>query len=493
MVARRSWNLSPRAKHWRSMLVVLGVIVAMMAEPPHQGAGAPSSWLTQDGTPTAITTLTLAPVADAQVAEDNPDFSYGARTELLVNGGTDPAVASYLRFDVSGVNAPVQRATLRLWVRDRGGTQDGPAIFATDPDWSENGLTWTTRPPAIGGVLDDKEKLTSSTWVEYDVTPAVSGDGPIAFVLVGQSADGVIFHSREAPNPPQLVVLVGNKSPTPTPVPGMTPGPTVAGDAVLLAAGDIAECASAGDEATAALLDGRPGTIATLGDTVYEAGTTREFADCYDPSWGRHKDRTRPAVGNHEYLTPEAADYFRYFGAAAGDPQQGYYSYELGAWHIVVLNSNCSQVGGCHQGSPQEQWLRADLAAHPTACTLAYWHHPRFSFGKYDDNEATRVLWQVLQGAGAEIVLSGHDHNYQRYVPQDADGIRDDARGIRAFVVGTGGSNHTPLGTPPPTVEASNDDTFGILQLNLHPTRYDWQFVPIADQSFTDAGSGVCH
>ena len=263
--------------------------------------------------------------------------------------------------------------------------------------------------------------------------------------------------------------------------------------ATLLAAGDIAGCSSSGDEATATLLDSLAGAVATLGDAAYESGTASEFTDCYGPSWGRHKSRTRPAPGNHEYETKEAGGYFGYFGAAAGDPGKGYYSYKLGSWHIVVLNSNCSKVGGCGAGSPQETWLRQDLKAHPTACTLAYWHHPRFSFGKYDDNEATRVLWQALYAAGADIVLAGHDHNYQRYAPQDADGILDREHGIREFVVGTGGKNHYPLGTPPPNVEASNDDTFGILQLSLHPTSYDWQFIPVAGATFTDTGSGTCH
>jgi acid phosphatase type 7 len=177
----------------------------------------------------------------------------------------------------------------------------------------------------------------------------------------------------------------------------------------------------------------------------------------------------------------------------AGNRTKGYYSYELGSWHIVVLNSNCAKVGGCDAGSPQEQWLRQDLKAHPTKCTLAYWHHPRFSFGKYDDNEATRVLWQALDEAGAEIVLSGHDHNYQRWAPQNPDGTLDRERGIREFVVGTGGKNHYPLGSPPANVEASNDDTFGILQLTLRATSYDWQFVPEAGKTFTDTGSGTCH
>jgi len=233
--------------------------------------------------------------------------------------------------------------------------------------------------------------------------------------------------------------------------------------------------------------------VVTLGDNAYEAGTATEFTNCYNSTWGRHKARTRPAPGNHDYNTPGATGYYNYFGALAGDPTKGYYSYELGSWHIAVLNSNCAKVGGCHAGSPQEQWLRKDLAAHPTACTLAYWHHPRFSFGKYDDNEATRVLWQALDEAGAELVLSGHDHNYQRWAPQTWSGTRDEARGIREFVVGTGGRSHYPLGSPPANVEKSNDDTFGILQLTLRPSSYDWTFIPEAGKIFTDTGSGTCH
>jgi hypothetical protein len=273
-------------------------------------------------------------------------------------------------------------------------------------------------------------------------------------------------------------------------VPGSSPNSKFA---TLLAAGDIASCSSNGDEATAALLDRLPGTVVTLGDTVYDDGSPQQFSQCYNPSWGRHKSRTRPAPGNHDYNTDDAAGYFGYFGTAAGDPDKGYYSYDLGAWHIVALNSNCSDVGGCGEGSPQEQWLRQDLAAHPRACTLAYWHHPRFSFGKYDDSTATKALWQALYDAGAEIVLAGHDHNYQRYAPLTPSGARDEARGIRQFVVGTGGKNHYALGSPPPTVEAYSDDTFGILRLTLREKSYDWEFIPAAGKTFTDSGSGTCH
>ncbi len=471
--------------------------------------------------------LTMAPVADSQVNEANPNFDYGARARLLVDGGgDDPDVASYLRFDVSSLTAPVQRATLRLWVQANGGTQDGPEVRSTSTDWTESDITWTTRPAANGEVLDDTSRLTGSTWAEYDVTSAVRGDRPVAFVLLSQSNDGAIFDSREGEHGPELVIAIEDDTPPPSPEPGPTattePDPTAPPDvtptpesmatatpeptltpeptappsppsgesATLLAAGDIAGCSSSGDEATAALLDGLAGTVATLGDNAYSSGTPLEFTTCYGPSWGRQLARTRPALGNHDYETSGASGYFGYFNPVV---QTSYYSYELGSWHIVVLDSNCSKVGGCDVGSAQETWLRQDLAAHPTACTLAYWHHPRFSFGNYDNDTRTQALWQALDEAGAEIVLAGHDHNYQRWAPQTPSGTRDEARGIREFVVGTGGRSHYALGSPPANVETFNGDTFGILQLTLHPTSYDWVFVPEAGKTFTDTGSGTCH
>jgi len=234
--------------------------------------------------------------------------------------------------------------------------------------------------------------------------------------------------------------------------------------------------------------------VATLGDNVYESGSASEYANCYNPSWGRHKGRTHPAPGNHEYNTSGASGYYGYFGAAAGDPTKGYYSYTLGAWHVVVLNSNCGAIGGCQKGSAQEQWLRQDLAAHPTACTLAYWHHPRFSSGAEHGSDAEmKPIWQALYDLGADVVLSGHEHNYERFAPQDPNGTRDDARGIREFVVGTGGKSHYGFAAILPTSEVHNSTTFGVLQLTLHPTSYDWRFVPEAGKSFTDAESDACH
>jgi Calcineurin-like phosphoesterase len=262
---------------------------------------------------------------------------------------------------------------------------------------------------------------------------------------------------------------------------------------VLAGAGDIASCVGDGDEATARLLDAIGGVVFTLGDHAYEAGTPIEFEACYDPSWGRHKARTRPTPGNHDYLTPRAFGYFDYFGAAAGERDKGYYSYHLGAWRIIVLNSNCSDAGGCDTDSAQVKWLRANLASSRTMCTLAYWHHPRFSSGPNGSEPEVQAFWQALHDHRAEVVLSGHDHVYERFAPQDAEGRLDLTRGLRQFVVGTGGGSHHRF--PGPAIansEIRNDDTFGVLKLTLYPTRYEWQFIPVAGKTFTDSGTAPC-
>ena len=277
--------------------------------------------------------------------------------------------------------------------------------------------------------------------------------------------------------------------------PAPTPAPTaIGGDPVALAAGDIASCSSSGDDATATLLLSMQGTVLTLGDNAYQSGTSVEFANCYQPSWGQVLARTKPAPGNHEYLTTGATGYYGYFGAVAGDPTKGYYSYDLGTWHIVVINAECQYVGGCSAGSPQEQWLRADLAAHPATCTAAYWHQARFSSGSaHGSHAAFSPIWQALYDAGADVVLSGHDHDYERFAPQDAAGVADPLRGIREFVAGTGGASHELLSTPVANSEVSNDTTFGVLKLTLHASSYDWQFAPVPGGTFTDSGSASCH
>jgi hypothetical protein len=263
---------------------------------------------------------------------------------------------------------------------------------------------------------------------------------------------------------------------------------------VIVAAGDIADCYGPGDEATARVIGKIGGTVLTLGDNVYGDGTPEEFADCYDPSWGRYKGRTNPSPGNHDYESRDAEGYFGYFGEAAGEPGKGYYSYDLGDWHIVALNSNCEFVGGCLAGDPQGRWLKADLADNRPKCTLAYFHHPLFSSGKYRPGiPEVKPLWEILYAAGGDVVLNGHDHNYQRFAPQNPDGEANPERGIREFVVGTGGRSHYPIVAPIANSEIHNDDTYGILKLTLRPEGYDWQFVPVAGESFADTGSAQCH
>jgi hypothetical protein len=265
----------------------------------------------------------------------------------------------------------------------------------------------------------------------------------------------------------------------------LSPGAGAA-DPVVLAAGDIASCGEDGDEQTATLLDAQPGVVLALGDNVYEHGTLNDFRRCFEPSWGRHKQRIRPAPGNHEYISG-GAGYFRYFGRAAGPPGRGYYSFELGAWHVVSLNSERRT----HSDAAQVRWLRADLARSKARCVLAFWHRPRWSRGQYGDDRTVAPLWNALYDAGADVVLAGHDHNYQRYQPMNKRGLLDRARGIRSFVVGTGGRRRYELRADPRR-GAANDETWGLLKLTLRPAGYSWRFISVAGSRYRDAGAGKC-
>jgi acid phosphatase type 7 len=245
--------------------------------------------------------------------------------------------------------------------------------------------------------------------------------------------------------------------------------------AQLVAAGDVGSCSSRGDEATAQLLDRLPGTIALLGDSVYERGSADEYRRCF--AWARHKSRIKPAIGNHEYGTPGGRGYFSYFRV----PQ--WYSYELGAWHVVVLNSNCGPAGGCGNDSSQARWLRKDLAAHPTLCTLAYAHHPRFSSGPHGPDRTLSALWSILRSEGVDIYLAGHDHDYERFAPRGS---------LRQFVVGTGGRSLYPLIPRVLGSEAGQSFAYGLLALTLRPDGYSWRFVPVAGSRYRDTGSTDC-
>ena len=266
-------------------------------------------------------------------------------------------------------------------------------------------------------------------------------------------------------------------------------------DPVFVGAGDIASCDDlAGAEATAKLIDKIPGTVFAVGDLAYPDGSDEQFAKCYGPTWGRFKERTRPAPGNHEYHSG-ASGYSRYFGEQAGEPNKEYYSFDLGSWHIIALNSECKQVGGCDASSPQGKWLQQDLAQHPAKCALAYFHKPLFSSGAAHGNDPDmKPLWDALYAANADVVINGHDHDYERFAPQDPAGKVDWQRGIREFVVGTGGKNsHRSFGKTKPNSEIRQADTFGVLKLTLHASSYDWEFVPETGKTFRDSGTGSCH
>lgn len=406
----------------------------------------------------------FVPFADGFVAAGAPRANHGRARVLRLQAR--PPSRAYLRFRVGALRGDVATARLRIFVAGRGKVQ----VRAIAPrPWNERSLVFRTAP-RLGRVIATGPVRPG--WNSFDVGSLVEGPGTVGLALVAQRG-AVSVASRESRSRPVLRVETAP---------------------VLLAAGDIGSCNSGGDEATAALVEGVgvPATIAALGDLAYPKGTVDEFAYCYGPSWGPFRSATRPAAGNHDYATPGAAAYFDYFGAAAGPRGAGYYSYDLGSWHVVVLNSNCRFVA-CSAGSPQQAWLRGDLALHRTRCTLAYFHHPLFSSTAGTATPEVRPLWQTLYDAGADVVLNGHAHNYQRFAPQTPFGAADPARGMREFVAGTGGNSLRLVGPPVANQETADDTTFGVLRLTLLETGYRWQFVPVAGGAFDDSGAATCH
>jgi hypothetical protein len=261
----------------------------------------------------------------------------------------------------------------------------------------------------------------------------------------------------------------------------------------LVGAGDIGRCDDRSDSKTARLVGKIPGTVFTLGDHAYHDGTRSEFRDCYDATWGKYKKRTRPTAGNHDYHTAGAKPYFNYFRWRAGR-FRGYYSYDRGAWHIVALNSNCEEVGGCEWRSAQGRWLRRDLANHQASCTLAYFHHPLYASGRGEDSPEVKPFWNILYNHHADVILNGHAHRYERFARITPSGERSSARGIRQFIVGTGGAEREfQQGPDEPRVQAKKAGAPGVLKLELGSGFYHWKFVPVAGRNYTDSGSARCH
>ena len=358
----------------------------------------------------------------------------------------------------------------------------------------------------------------------FDAAPA-SGFAPLTVTFTDRSTNGPTAwawdfgdpasgssNTSTLRNPTHTYADPGTYTVTLTPSNAAGPGsqatrtidvstPPTGGGNVFVGAGDIADCARATDEATAVLLDGISGAVFTAGDNTYPDGTAANFANCYGPTWGRHKARTKPAIGNHDYSSSgDLTAYFDYFGPGIGDAGKGYYSYDVAGWHIVVLNSQCSTLGGgsasagCGTNSPQTTWLRQDLAASSASCTIAIIHNPRFTSKRTTPDGPYAAFWTALYNAGAEIVISGDKHNYERFAPQTPAGASDPSFGVRQFVVGTGGAALSTFGTSTmANSQVKNGDTHGVLKLTLHASSYDFQFVPVAGKTFTDSGVGTCH
>jgi hypothetical protein len=373
-----------------------------------------------------------------------------------------------------------------------------PSGLAATPGSGSVSLSWApnTEPDLAGYRVFRSASLP----VTAGGTP-VSGTSPIAstsFVDTGLVNGTQVHYAITA------VDASGNSSGLSATVSATpTGGPS---DPVLLTAGDIASCSWSSDEATATLVDGLAGTVLTLGDNAYPNGTATDFSSCYGPTWGRFKSRTRPTPGNHDYNTAGAKGYFDYWNGVgnqagpAGDRSLGYYSFDLGTWHVVVLNSECEESsglwlkGGCAAGSAQEAWLEADLAAAPTNNIIVAWHKPRYSSSlEHGASAHMQGFWQIAYDAGVDLVLAGHSHNYERFAQMNASGAVDTTFGMREIVVGTGGASAHGFSTPPSTSQVRNSGTAGVLQLTLHPTSFDWRFVPVAGKTFTDTGTQQVH
>jgi hypothetical protein len=453
-----------------------------------EGANPPQLVITADPPPPGDT-------EDATVRSDQPTTNFGTDPTLKIDGS--PVIRSYVRLPVTGLTQPINSATLQVFTSSSSSSSTALVVKAvSDNTWSESTITFNNAP-AVGPLLGSTS-LTAGSYASIDVSSLVTGNGVYSFALETTSTSAKTLSSREGANPPRLVVQTS------------PPG------AVVAAAGDIA-CSPTdpnwnGGNGTAAhchqkttsdlVLGMNPTAVFALGDEQYPGGSLTDFNAGYDPTWGRFKNITRPAVGNREYGTSGASGYFNYFQDAATplDPGcrsfcRGYYSFDLGDWHVVMLNSNCGRTNAsCTAGGAQHQWLVADLAAHAQQCTVAIMHHPYWSSSS--GNKEPRVLpfIQALYNANADLILAAHAHLYERFAPQDPNSVADPVRGIREIIVGTGGEDFasTPS-TVAPNSEVMGSKRFGVLRLTLASGGYSWRFAADPTTPFIDSGSGACH
>lgn len=457
----------------------------------------------------ASTTVRFGTSGNGYVRADQPTTNFSTDTVLRIDGS--PIVRAYLRFDLRGVVGSITSARLQIWANTA--NTAGYTVERTGNAWTQASLTYQNAP-AVGASVASVGGFAAGSMTTADVTSAVTGGSLANFVLVDRNATAVSLASAADPiaaHRPSLVLTVGGTSassgaaPTATAPATAQPSasastsgsttPPAAGSPRLIGAGDICITSiMANAAATAKLVEARPSDVVyTLGDNSNEAGTLSEYTGCYGKTWGAFLNRTHATIGNHDCGTSNCGPYYQYFGADAGPAGKGYYSYDLANnWHVIVLNSQGSQVGGVGVGSPQETWLRADLAANAGKHIIAMWHIPVFTSGQLSRN-AYLPFWQDLYNAHADIIMSGHDHLYERTALMNASG-KADPNGIRQFTVGTGGASPQPFGsTVLSTSQVRQTGTFGVLELTLGAHSYSWQFIPVAGKTFTDSGTQATH
>jgi hypothetical protein len=439
------------------------------------------------------TTLTFKASADAFVTKAQPRSNFG-RSELLE---VARPTRSYIRFRVRGLRGRVSRALLLL--KSEEGTASFKTRAARSNSWRERGITFANAP-RLGRLGKAVRPRGDKAWVAADVTRLVKRNGQVTLVLTASGRrTGAVASRQQGRDAPRLLVQVGGRS---------DPKTAAAGNVACAPSdpnfnGGLGTAAGCRQQATGDLLAGMGlDAVFMLGDGQYFCGGYDAYQSVYDPAWGRVKAITHPLIGNHDVAKTGAADcdpsggasgYFRYFGAAAGDPSKGYYSFDVGAWHVIALNTNC-EVVGCLPGSAQQRWLQRDLARRGAPCTVALLHHPRYSssYQSQRDPHHMAAIWRTLAAARVDLALAAHDHVYERFAPQNAEGGPDGA-GVREFVVGTGGHSHHPFFNVQPNSQVRNNETFGVLRTSLRPTGYSWRFLPTAGGTFTDAGSATCH
>lgn len=445
--------------------------------------------------PNEAETLSFTPTADAWVTEGAPATNLG--TGALLEVDLDPAALAYLRFSIRGIGAGREVTGVTLRMRNENGSEVGGRVFwIRDRTWGETTLTWSNRPPIDGEVLRGWTSVLPGDHT-LDLGAALAKDGILSLAIDSPVSNKAAWSSRESPNPPALEVAVAPRAPAPDPEPRLYPVVAVVGDVAcapddpLFNGGAGTPTACRQRKTSNLAVRGDYDAILMLGDAQYEEGSLAEFNAVYDETWGRVKSITRPIPGNHEYRTPGADGYFDYFGTRARRASDGYYSFDIGAWHVVALNTswNCVPIE-CDDASPMATWLREDLAANDDACTLAMMHYPRWSSS--EDRPSTAALYQAMYEGGVDLLVTGHDHTYERFAPLDPD-RQPDPNGIRQFIAGTGGAYYHEISSPSANSEVLNNWTFGILELTLRPAGYDWNYVPVAGQTFTDAGSADCH